>query len=131
MGEVIDLQSCLIEPNNCTFDVPVVITFQFDSKGVSDVTWEVQYEADYTNKRHVIQLCSVGPCDYSAGNHTVDLKIPAVNTEGVKERRLLSMGILKCVLCSGKEEIVSVNLVTQVTRDGDGNLVRMMMSPLE
>merc|ERR1711991_465466 len=131
MAEVLNVRSLEVEPNNCTFDQPVVISMVFDSKGISDCTWEVQYEADYTNKRHIIQLCSLGPADYPAGEHTVDLKIPAVVTEGVKERRLMSMGILKCILFSGKEEVASVNLVTQVSRGEDGKLVRFMMSPLE
>eukprot|EP01061_Rhynchopus_euleeides_P016299 TRINITY_DN27586_c0_g1_i1.p1 TRINITY_DN27586_c0_g1~~TRINITY_DN27586_c0_g1_i1.p1 ORF type:complete len:132 (+),score=60.91 TRINITY_DN27586_c0_g1_i1:256-651(+) len=131
MGDVIDVQQCLVEPNNCAFDQPVVITLEFDSKGINDCYWDVQYEADYTNKRHVISLCSVGPSNYAAGHHTVDLKLPPVDTEGVKERRLLSMGILKCILTSNKEEVASVNFVTQVSRGEGGKLLRLMMNPLE
>ena len=114
MSELIDVRACSVEPNNCPFEEPVVVSLEFDSKGLPNCTWEVQYEADYTNKRHVIHLTTVGPEEYGAGSHIVDLKIPAVNTAGVKERRLLSMGILKCILTSNKEEVASVNFVTQV-----------------
>eukprot|EP01060_Flectonema_neradi_P014081 TRINITY_DN207_c5_g1_i1.p1 TRINITY_DN207_c5_g1~~TRINITY_DN207_c5_g1_i1.p1 ORF type:complete len:156 (+),score=30.53 TRINITY_DN207_c5_g1_i1:71-469(+) len=131
MSEVIALQSLSIEPNNCPFSDPVVISIQFDSKGVEAATWKVAYEADVTNKRHVIELCQQGPIDYSAGNHSVDLKIPSVNTEGVKTRYLMTMGILKCALFSGDEEVSSINIVTQVSKDESGKLVRLMMSPVE
>ncbi|KAJ9470117.1 hypothetical protein DIPPA_32736 [Diplonema papillatum] len=131
MAEVLHLSKCLVEPNNCTFDQAMCITLEFECKGIADATWEVQYEADYTNKRHVIPLCTVGPISFEPGVHTVDLKIPPINTEGVKERRLLSMGILKCILLSGKEEVSSVNFVTQVSRNEAGELIRLLMSPLE
>ena len=114
MSEVIALHSLTIEPNNCPFSDPVVISLQFDSKGVTNATWKVHYEADVTSKRHIIELCQQGPIDYEAGSHNVDLKIPPVNTEGVKTRYLMTMGILKCGLFSGDEEVSSINIVTQV-----------------
>eukprot|EP01065_Artemidia_motanka_P038211 TRINITY_DN47065_c0_g1_i1.p1 TRINITY_DN47065_c0_g1~~TRINITY_DN47065_c0_g1_i1.p1 ORF type:complete len:139 (+),score=49.83 TRINITY_DN47065_c0_g1_i1:73-489(+) len=129
--EFIEVQDVAIEPNHCPLEVPVTVSLQFCCREpLPDCSWHVCYEADYTGKRHVIELCSTPSETYEPGKNAVDLEIPPVNTEGVKEKRLLSMGLLRCTLsCSGKE-IASVNVVTQVQKE-DGRLIRNMMNPLE
>eukprot|EP00755_Sulcionema_specki_P039177 Sspe_Gene.112330::Locus_95309_Transcript_1_2_Confidence_0.750_Length_557::g.112330::m.112330 len=130
-ADILQLTKCDIDPNDSTFEAPVTIALQFDLKRtLPNARWQIQYEVDFTNKRHVVELAGTEPSPLEAGSHTVDLKIPPVDVGGIKERKLLSMGLLRCNLMDKDDLQCGINFVTQVSKTDDGKLIRTMMSPL-
>lgn len=123
-----------VEPNQCPLQAPLLITVHYALKRpLAAVAWQLVYEADYTNKRHAIQLFRGPSVDMPAGPGVFTHHVPIVQTEGVKEKLLLQMGVLRLVLAQdgNPEPLVSVNMVTTVSKDASGTLIRDIMSPLE
>jgi hypothetical protein len=44
---------------------------------------------------------------------------------------LTNVGLLQAVLYAGQEEILQISMVTQVSQEADGVLVRSIFNPLE
>lgn len=131
--EILKVEQMLIEPNICPLNAPLSISMQFSiNRPIYQMQWELVYEADFTNKRKTVNL-QVTPCgDVAAGSHVFQVQLPGINTDGIKEKYLLQMGVLKLTLHGANEpNICSVNMVTQVSKDDNGTLIRNIISPLE
>ena len=134
--DVIDVLRVDIEPNDCPLQAPLNLTVHFNVRTPAvGVHWELDYEADYTNKRHVIALYrSPAPFDLvmTGAPQSFSHFVPQVNTDAVKEKYLLQVGLLRLSLVDGAgSPIVSVNMVAQITKDASGVLLRSIISPLE
>lgn len=68
---------------------------------------------------HVI-LAALGRNDavaYAAGEAaTMEIGVPSIDTSGFKPHQLANAGLVICTLTDGEEEVVAVNMVTQVRR---------------
>ena len=137
--DLIDLKAIQIEPNQCPLSAPLALTLKFtvrSSTPIKAAFWTLSYEADVSMKRHVIPLLTTAPAaDLQPGEHVFQQKIDKIPTEGVKEKYLLQVGMLKLALrsaaASETEPLVSINMVTQVSKDEKGELIRNVISPLE
>lgn len=136
--EILKLEAVSIVPDMCRLQDPLAVSIKFTlQQPVPCAIWELIYEADYTNKRQVIALHQSEPRDLAAGAHEYAVSLAELKTEGIKEKHLLQVGVLKLTL-QGKggkngamENVTSINMVTQVTKDGSGTLIRNIISPLE
>ena len=63
----------------------------------------------------------------SIGTRQVD----KIDVSAVKRSLLLNVGLLHAALKDGDADVIEINLVTQVTKDAVGGLVRTMFNPLE
>jgi hypothetical protein len=135
--QLLRLGKLVIEPSMlCPLDAPLSLAIEGHLLvPVARAVWEITYEADFTNKRHVIHVFrSQSPVDMSPGPFQFAHHIESIRTEGVKERHLLQVGVLKVQLRSEADPSLtaSVNMVTQVTKDtSTGQLLRVILSPLE
>lgn len=143
--ELIKVSKLLIEPGSgCPLSAPLALTVKYMLTGTQPIKaafWTLNYEADISMKRHVIPLFTTSPPqDLQPGEHIFEQKIDQIPTEGVKEKYLLQVGMLKLELRSAstnpttaatKDALVSINMVTQVAKDDKGVLIRNIMSPLE
>ena len=132
--DILKLEGLIIEPNNCPLSAPLNISMKYTLiKPVPGATWEVVYEADYTNKRKAIALHTTAPADLQPGTHQFTHTIPEIKTGDIKEKYLLQVGVLKLTLKGGggSDNLAVVNMVTQVMKGDDGVLTRMIMNPIE
>lgn len=130
--EILKIDALAIAPDMCRLQDPLTIDMKYTLlQPVPSGIWELIYEADYTNKRQVIALNQSVPADLAAGSHTYQVSLPELKTDGIKEKHLLQVGVLKLTLHKGAEKVTSINMVTQVTKDASGALIRNIISPLE
>ena len=58
--------------------------------------------------------------------------MPGINVDGIKPSRLTNAGLLTATLKSGKESVIDVNMVVQVSQEAKGApLVRCIFNPLD
>lgn len=138
VADLVKLLNLTVEPNCCPLSAPLALSLRFQlSADVRGAFWVLCYEADIASKRHRIPLLTTQPRDLAAGTHVLQEAAPAIPTEGVKEKHLLQVGMLKLALHSASaggdagEPLVSINMVTQVCKDEGGVLRRNVISPLE
>eukprot|EP00741_Cyanophora_paradoxa_P005456 tig00000889_g5291.t1 len=121
-----------IEPNNCPIDAPLNLEVAYESsEAIASAVWELSYLVDMAGKRQVIALGSVGPQAVSKGANSFKFSVPAIDVSGVKKSTLANTGLLQCHLKAGAEEVVQLNIVTQISKKADGSLLRTMFDPLE
>lgn len=133
MLKVLELR---IEPTAvCPLNAPLSIALVYQlMEPVPAAVWEIVYEADFTNKRQAIHIHSAAPVDLPVGTFSFAHSVDTVKTDGIKEKYLLQVGVLKLTLKGnhGAENVASVNMVTQVSKDpATGVLLRNIMNPLE
>ncbi len=133
--EVLRLSQVMIEPSAiCPLSAPLSLALVGELLvPCPQAVWEIVYEADFTNKRHGIHVYKSQPADLAPGPFAFAHTIETIKTEGIKERHLLQVGVVKIVLtCADPAVTASVNMVTQVTKDAaTGQLLRNILSPLE
>ena len=121
-------------PNQCRLSDPLTLTMQYYlAYPVEGAIWELVFEADFTNKRKAVVLYQSPPEQLTPGQLVFQHSMPYVNVEGIKEKYLLQMGVLKLTLHSSMErDLVSVNTLVQVTKDPTtGDLIRTLIPPEE
>lgn len=134
--EYIKVTKLIISPDAVApLKAPLAIEMQYEVlTPIANASWEMVYVADYTQKRVEIPLHATAVMGTLApGPQGYSHKLDTIPTEGVKEKYLLQVGLLKLTLKAnnGADCIASVNMVVQVSKDGSGALVRNIMSPLD
>ena len=61
----------------------------------------------------------------------MSFSVPQVNVAHLSHQVLSNVGLLLAVLYAGESEVLQVSMVTQVTPDADGGLIRSVYNPLE
>ena len=131
-SELILLQHVHIEPNNCAIEEPLLLEMDFVAHvDLLDARWEIKFMADQANKRKIIVLGETPMQDYPAGAHQMAFSVDEVDVSHLKRHVLANVGLLMATLYAGDQEIVGVNMVTQVSALPDGGLVRSVFSPLD
>ena len=70
--------------------------------------------------------------DYAIGGpYTMAFTAETIDVQGVARHVLTNVGLLQAVLYAGQEEILQISMVTQVSQEADGVLVRSIFNPLE
>jgi hypothetical protein len=130
--DVITLEAVAIEPNNCALEEPLSLTMDFTTAAnLLDARWEVKFMADQANKRKIVVLGTTPPVDYPAGTHQMTFAVDEVDVSHLKRHVLANVGLLIATLYAGETEIVGINMVTQISAQPDGGLVRSVFSPLD
>lgn len=132
--ENFSFSSLAIEPELSPISAPVKLTLSFSSKAElgPDFRWRVSYMVDTVMKRQILRLCETEPGILAAGDtQTVEIQTPEIDVAGVKRKHLLNVGLLMVEGLTGEDrEEVKLNMVVQVTPDGEG-LQKLIISPLE
>ena len=121
-------------PNQCPLSDPLTLTMQYYlAQPVDGAVWELVFEADYTNKRKAVTLYAAPAENLQPGQLVFQHAMPCINVDGIKEKYLLQMGVLKLTLHSAFErDLVSVNTLVQVFKDpATGQLIRNLIPPDE
>jgi|UniRef100_A0A7S4GIT2 hypothetical protein len=128
----INVTKCEVSPNDCPLSTNLDISIEFNTdKTLKQGSWKLQYEVDYTGSRHILDIATTQPQEYESGtNHCFAFSVPEVNVEGIKEKSLMNMGLLRAVLTDGAEHVSDVTLVVQVTKENE-TLMRRILSPIE
>jgi len=137
--EILDLKALRVEPDGIVpLHAPLSLSAHVVLKRpLPAASWRIVYEADFTNKRHVIPVFDGPVASLGAGEHAFHHAVDQIRTEGLKPRLLLQVGVLKLMLLdrSGPEPVVvaSINMVTQVSKDpaNPDALLRNIISPMD
>eukprot|EP00823_Brevimastigomonas_motovehiculus_P002026 TRINITY_DN1316_c0_g1_i1.p1 TRINITY_DN1316_c0_g1~~TRINITY_DN1316_c0_g1_i1.p1 ORF type:complete len:145 (+),score=28.44 TRINITY_DN1316_c0_g1_i1:75-509(+) len=99
---------------------------------ISDASWDLKYVVDYASKRHVIELGTTDSKTYAKGENKFEFSVAKVDVSSIKKNVLLNVGLFEVTLRSGKQEILTVKLLTQVAKSKDGKtLMRTVYPPDE
>eukprot|EP00277_Geminigera_cryophila_P016792 CAMPEP_0179443746 /NCGR_PEP_ID=MMETSP0799-20121207/27208_1 /TAXON_ID=46947 /ORGANISM="Geminigera cryophila, Strain CCMP2564" /LENGTH=134 /DNA_ID=CAMNT_0021230129 /DNA_START=8 /DNA_END=412 /DNA_ORIENTATION=- len=130
--EAILLKEVAMEPNDCPLGSALTIKMTFTTgKAVAKAVWDLKYMVDMASKRKLIALGQTAETCYEAGKeYSMEVSTPGIETAGFKPHQLANAGLVVVTLLDGEEEVVAVNLVTQVTKRDD-ELIRTIYSPLE
>mmetsp|Transcript_1514 Transcript_1514/g.2618 ORF Transcript_1514/g.2618 Transcript_1514/m.2618 type:complete len:134 (+) Transcript_1514:72-473(+) len=133
MAPTIELLSIDAEPNNCPLAEALELKLVFKTdEAVTGAQWDIKYMVDLAAKRQIVQLGSSEKANYEVGEHPFSYKIDTIDFAGVKQSLLKNVGLLlACLIGSDGQEIVQISMVTQVMKNGSGELTRTIMSPLE
>jgi len=128
----ITVTRCDISPNDCPITAPLDVAVEFTTdRPIKEGVWKLRYEVDYTGNRHIIDVAQTAPQPYAAGKtHQVAFQVPRINVDGIKERSLLNMGLLRATLSDGGAHVSDLTMVVQVTKEG-ADLLRRVLSPVE
>ena len=122
--DVLTVTSLKLNPDviGAPLESPLSITLQYVvNVAVKDPKWLLVFEADYTQKRASVLLhsedCPNLPA--SASPHTLTINLNTIPIAGIKEKYLLQVGLLKLTLVAnnGADNLTSINMVTQVSKD--------------
>ena len=82
---------------------------------------------------HLLAVLGETPLqDYAIGGpYSLAFTAETIDVQGVARHVLTNVGLLQAVLYAGEEEILQISMVTQVSQDADGGLVRSIFNPLE
>jgi len=130
--EVVSVQGLSISPNNCPMEEPLDLAMDFTiTRDLPAARWEIKFIADQANKRKIVVLGETPTVDYAAGPQSMVFSVGEVDVSHLKRHVLANVGLLIAGLYSGEEEIVQVSMVTQVTPNAEGVLIRSVYSPLD
>ncbi|KAK3275038.1 hypothetical protein CYMTET_16814 [Cymbomonas tetramitiformis] len=129
----IELKALDVTPNNCPLTDPLSIEMTFTTdEALVGAHWSIKYMADMASKRQIVEVADSPVADYVAGENTLSYKHEGMDFTGVKKSLLKNVGLLLlCLMAADGTEIIQVSMVTQVMKQADGTLHRMIMSPLE
>jgi hypothetical protein len=131
--EIFTLNSVNISPNKCPIDSPLALDLAFTlAQSLSSAHWEFRYTVDYASKRHIIELGKSEAVQYNQGSNHYEFKVDKIDVAGVKGSVLLNVGLLSCELYDNNNNqlVVQIKIVTQVNKNKEGQLIRLMFDPL-
>ena len=131
--DAVELTSISIEPNNCALEEPLALNMEFTAhRALPAAKWLVSFMFDSASARKIVVLGETAPCDYAAGpGNTMSFAIDSISVASLKKHVVANIGMLTATLESAGAEVVAVNMVTQVTADASGAMVRAIFNPLE
>jgi hypothetical protein len=107
-----------VTPNQCGIDRELNLEIDFEcARAVQNGQWSVTYVVDSSYKRHLLHLGTSGPVSYASGagtKHTFKFAVDKIDVAAVKRSLLLNVGLLQIALKEGDNDVIEINLVTQV-----------------
>lgn len=130
--ETFNLTALKIIPESSNIPDPIKISFDFSlTESYKNWEWIVKYTVDVAYKRAVLVLYTEKIGTLNVGKYTKEITVPKIATEGIPKKDLMNVGMLSiCGVDNGKE-IVTINIVSQITKNEKGELVKTLLSPLE
>ena len=108
-------------------DVEVVFSLDRD---VKDANWIVKLVVDCAMKRQIKILEESTKVNYTAGKNKYNISIEEIDFTGFKKSTLANAGLLMMGFHIKGEEIATVNLIVNVTKNSEGKLAREILNPL-
>jgi len=133
MVATIELKLLDVDPPTCPLASPFKLQMVFSTdEELVGAHWDMKYMVDMAAKRQVIELGNGEPMTYGVGEHTFTYDSGALDFTGIKKSLLKNVGLLlACLTAADGSEIIQVSMVTQVTKNAEGELIRTVLSPLE
>jgi len=121
-----------IEPNCCELNAEVKLTIHFETPvDLNDAYFDLKYIVDVAAKRHIIELGESKHEKYTAGKHVFVMETPKFDLGKLEKHVLKNVGLLACTLKNDGKDVVEIKLMTQVSKNKDGQLIRTVFNPLE
>eukprot|EP00742_Colponemidia_sp_Colp-10_P002291 GILJ01002445.1.p2 GENE.GILJ01002445.1~~GILJ01002445.1.p2 ORF type:complete len:174 (+),score=29.16 GILJ01002445.1:1711-2232(+) len=120
-----------ISPNQCPLQEALNLAIDFEAdQPIPAASWEVKYIVDTVFRRKIILLGTMDNLSYDAGANSFRFSVPGIDVGGISSDVLANAGLLVATLKDGQEEVIGVNMVTQVSKQGN-ELIRVIFNPLE
>lgn len=129
----ISLQTVQINPEVTALSdethIDLTWTNPHDIRGAA---WKIFYIVDTVRRRQTIDLLNITDCNYASGTNTLSITLPGINVDslGLSKSQVMTTGLLVFALSQSSEELLAINMVTQVSLRGD-ELFKTVFSPLE
>ena len=133
---IIKFDKLKIRPNECELCRELSINGTFKSSQSFNGKWIISYVVDSAWTQHVINLGEIVKQEILSDNkpNTLEFKASEIKVSDINDSTLFNTGLLKLQLMDiGQEkpkEIISVNVVTQITKQ-DNKFIRTFFNPLE
>mmetsp|Transcript_36829 Transcript_36829/g.80492 ORF Transcript_36829/g.80492 Transcript_36829/m.80492 type:complete len:139 (+) Transcript_36829:39-455(+) len=119
-----------ITPNECPIGNELFLAMSFTlDQPLAAARWKIKYIVDSAAQRQILELGETETTDYGAGPQNMAFSVPSIDVAGIPKEVLANAGLFVASLLSGSEEVMDVNMVTQVG-PRDGELVRTIFNPL-
>jgi hypothetical protein len=130
---VVDVVSIEFEPTGVSpvaGSLELRIRFELDRDVVAGF-WVVQFLVDSCDKRIIKILGETEMEDYPDGDSEMYFRTATVDLSGVEPSSLTNSGLLMAIFMVDGKEVCTVNMVVNVFKNGSGDIVREILSPLE
>ena len=141
MTDLFAFHSLTLDPETSPVSDPLTFSLDFsvlqEIPGGGPITWRLTYILDSSGSRKSLVLyTSQEPQVYNLGEkHTITIKTPEFDLSQVKRQVLLNVGIirLEALILGTSEPVVSVNMVTHVSRDkeDESKLNKTVLNPFD
>lgn len=131
IDEVIEVTSVSFDPEGwCPISERLNLTMDFDAfRKIARGSWRISFIVDSVDARHIVDIGSTPQTDYEEGRCCVHFE-GDVDVANIEPSVLANCGLLVASLEERGEEVVKVQMVVEVRQDDDGQLARIIYSPL-
>lgn len=130
----IEFEKLEIFPNECNLSDKLTINGSYKSSHSFQGKWKINYIVDSSFTKHVINLGETDNQQISnKSSNNLQFKVNEINISNINDNTLFNTGLLKLELIhqSNGTEVISVNVVTQITRTKEQKYIRTFFNPLE
>lgn len=128
----VDVTAISIRPAGMAdLESPIHLNIKFElDRDVIAGFWKVQMLVDSSNARIIKVLGETDVEDYPDGESEMDFSARSVDISGIAPSTLTNSGLLMAIFMADGEEVISVNMVVNVTKQ-DGRIMREILNPLD
>ncbi len=108
----------------------IEVDFNLDCD-VNNAQWCLKLLVDCAMSRQIKILGETKITEYNRGSNTFEYSIEHIDLSGFKKSTLANAGLLMMGLEVNGEEIATINLVVDVTKNKEGRLLRTILNPLD
>ncbi|ETO09503.1 hypothetical protein RFI_27874 [Reticulomyxa filosa] len=128
-----------VGPNNCSLSRELNITGTFESESFNGKA-VISYVVDSADAQHIIRLgeTDVLKAEGHSNKKHFKFSINSIDVQNISRSMLLNVGLLKLDLLERNnksavptKEKLTVNIVTQIKKNQQGELIRTFFNPLE
>mmetsp|Transcript_17180 Transcript_17180/g.16507 ORF Transcript_17180/g.16507 Transcript_17180/m.16507 type:complete len:163 (+) Transcript_17180:128-616(+) len=126
----IEIISLDFEPASGSLSGPLELKIKFElDRDVIAGYWIIRFLVDSCDRRLIKVLGETSVEDFMEGDNDCYFSCDTIDVSGISPSALANSGLLMAAFVSEGEEVASVNMVVNVTKNGD-NLIREILNPL-
>jgi hypothetical protein len=127
--QVTSLQVSPLKSNDVSSGFKLEIDFNIDRDVIAGM-WVIKFLVDLTNKRLIKILGETEVEDFMEGDNSMSFVAKGIDISDITPSTLANSALLMACLIADGEEVISINIVVNVTKNKTGELTREFLLPM-